>query len=205
MSEENLDLSRRDLLRNIGISVTLTTAGASAVSAQDAGHVHHAVSEEKSRGPYKPKCFNAHEYATLRRLSELIMPADERSKSAVEAGAPEFIDLLASNNEELAHIYTGGIAWLDQEMNRRYSSTFVDAKPEQQTSLLDLIAYRKNESAELGPGIRFFAWVRNMVVDAYFTSKIGMDYLGFQGNGAMAHFSVPAEAVEYALKRSPLG
>ncbi|HWC00621.1 MAG TPA: gluconate 2-dehydrogenase subunit 3 family protein [Bryobacteraceae bacterium] len=204
MSEENLDLSRRELLRNIGISVTLSTAGANVVTAQDAGHVHHAVSEEKARGPYKPKCFNAHEYATLTRLSDLIMPADEHSKSAVEAGAPEFIDVLASNNEELANIYTGGISWLDQEMTRRHQSTFMEAKPEQQTALLDLIAYRKNESPELGPGIRFFAWVRNMVVDAYFTSKIGMDYLGFQGNGAMSHFSVPAEAVEYALKRSPV-
>ncbi|HZT33787.1 MAG TPA: gluconate 2-dehydrogenase subunit 3 family protein [Bryobacteraceae bacterium] len=204
MSDENLDLSRRDALRNLGITLTLTTAGAGVVSAQDAAHVHHLVTQEKTAGPYQPKCFNPHEYATLRRLSELIMPADEHSKSAIEAGAPEFIDLLASRNDELAHIYTGGLAWLDQEIERRHGSTFLAAAPEQQTAMLDLIAYRKNESPELGPGIRFFAWVRNMVVDAYFTSKIGMDYLGFMGNGAMSHFSVPQAAIDYALKRSPL-
>src|SRR5579885_882192 len=194
MSDEHLDLSRRDALRNLGITLTLTTAGAGVVSAQDAAHVHHPVTQEKTAGPYQPKCFNPHEYATLRRLSELIMPA----------GEPEFIDLLASRNDELAHIYTGGLAWLDQEIERRHGSTFLAAAPEQQTAMLDLIAYRKNESPELGPGIRFFAWVRNMVVDAYFTSKIGMDYLGFMGNGAMSHFSVPQAAIDYALKRSPL-
>ncbi len=49
----------------------------------------------------------------------------------------------------------------------------------------------------------FFTWVRNMTVDAFFTSKIGWEYLGYMGNSAMSQFSVPAEAVEYALKRSP--
>jgi hypothetical protein len=207
MSDQSLDVSRRDLLRNIGISLTLTTAGLGVVSAQDAAHVHHAVAGEKAsaQGEYRPKCFTPHEYATLRRLSELIMPAGEASASAIEAGAPEFIDLLASNNSELAHIYTGGMAWLDQAAGRRHGSTFVEANPEQQTALLDLIAYRKNDSPELGPGIEFFVWVRNMVVDAYFTSKIGMDYLGFMGNTAVSHFSVPQEAVDYALKRSPQG
>jgi gluconate 2-dehydrogenase gamma chain len=199
------DISRRDLLRNIGLTLTLAGGGAGVISAQSAEHVHRMVREEKAAGPYQPKCFNAHEYDTLRRLTEMIMPPDEHSRGALEAGAPEFIDLLASGNDELAAIYTGGMAWLEDEMRRRYSTPFVAAKPEQQTAMLDLIAYRKNDSAELGPGIHFFTWVRNMTVDAYFTSKIGWDYLGFMGNSAMSHFSVPEEAVEYALKRSGLG
>ena len=101
-------------------------------------------------------------------------------------------------------MFTGGLAWLDHEMNRRYSASFVDTSPPQQASLLDLIAYRKNDSPELGPGIRFFTWVRNMTVDAFYTSKIGMDDLGFMGNGAMSEFSVPVSAIEYAVKRSGL-
>ena len=81
---------------------------------------------------------------------------------------------------------------------------FAAATPEQQTAMLDLIAYRKNDSPELGPGIRFFTWARNMVVDAFYTSKVGMDDLGFMGNGAMSEFSVPVAAIEYAVKRSGL-
>ena len=201
MSEQLQDVSRRDLLR-----ITLTTFGVSVVTAEAAQHVHNAVNDVKkaAAGPYKPKCFTASEYRTLQRLAELIVPADEKSKGALEAGAPEFIDFLSSQSKELAEIYTGGLAWLDHEMTRRYAVSFVSATSEQQTAMLDLIAYRKNDSPELGPGIRFFTWVRNMTVDAFYTSKIGMDDLGFMGNGAMSEFSVPVPAIEYAVKRSGL-
>src|SRR5438045_635154 len=204
MSDQVEDVSRRDLLRNIG-ALTLTTFGVNVVSAEAAQHVHNAVSDvKKSQGPYKPKCFTASEYKTLQRLADMIIPADEHSPGALAAGAPEFIDFLSSQSHELAEIYTGGFAWLDHEMNRRYSAGFTGATPEQQTAMLDLIAYRKNDSPELGPGIRFFNWVRNMTVDAFYTSKVGMDDLGFMGNGAMAEFSVPLVAIEYAVKRSGL-
>ena len=201
MSEQPQDVSRRDVLR-----ITLTTFGVSVVSAEAAQHVHTAVNEVKktASGPYKPKCFTASEYKTLQRLADLIVPADDRSQGALAAGAPEFIDFLSSQSKELAEIYTGGLAWLDHEMVKRYEAPFVTATPEQQTAILDLIAYRKNDSPELGPGIRFFTWVRNMTVDAFYTSKVGMDDLGFMGNGAMSEFSVPVAAIEYAVKRSGL-
>jgi hypothetical protein len=206
MSDQDIDLSRRTLLRTIGASLVLGGGGADLLSAQDAAHVHHAVADVRAQGEYKPKVFTPHEYATLRRLAELIIPPDDHSKGALEAGAPEFIDLLSSNNAELAAIYTGGMAWLDAQMNTRYGKHFVDAEPAQQTAMLDLIAYRKNqtEHPELGPGIVFFDWARKMVVDAYYTSKVGMDDLGFQGNGVLSSFSVPQEAIDYALKRSGL-
>ena len=206
MSDRDNEVSRRALLRAIGASLTLSAGGLEVLSAQDAAHVHQIVGDDRAKGPYKPKCFTAHEYGTLRRLAELIVPPDEHAKGALDAGAPEFIDLLASGNAELASIYTGGLGWLDEQMKHRYAAAFLDAQPAQQTAMLDLIAYRKNESAhpELGPGIRFFNWVRNMVVDAYYTSKVGMDDLGFMGNGVVATFSVPEEAIQYALKRSPV-
>src|SRR5712692_2203097 len=201
MSDQMQDVSRRDLLR-----ITLTTFGVSVVTAEAAQHVHNAVNDVKktAQGPYKPKRFTASEYKTLQRLADLIVPADEKSQGALAAGAPEFIDFLSSQSKELAEIYTGGFAWLDHEMMKRYAASFVAATPEQQAALLDLIAYRKNDSPELGPGIRFFTWVRNMTVDAFYTSKIGMDDLGFMGNGAMSEFSVPVAAIEYAVKRSGL-
>ncbi len=199
MSEQIQDLSRRDLLR-----VTLTTFGVSVVSAEAAQHVHQAVAEVKKTGPYNPQFFNTQEYRTLSKLADLIIPADEHSPGALAGGAPEFIDFLCSQSPDLAAIYTGGLAWLDHEMNKRYGANFPAAKPEQQTAMLDLIAYRKNNSPELGPGIQFFVWARNMTVDAFYTSKAGMDDLGYMGNSAMSEFHVPAEAIDYAVKRSGL-
>jgi len=200
MSEQIQDVSRRDLLR-----ISLTTLGVSVVNAEAAQHVHQVVADVKKNGAYKPKFFNEHEYQTLEKLADLIIPADEHSPGALAGGAPEFIDFLSSQSPELAEIYTGGLAWLDHQMNKIYSATFIAAAPEQQTAMLDLIAYRKTTTPELAPGIVFFNWVRNMTVDAFYTSKAGMDDLGYMGNGAMSEFHVPAEAIEYALKRSGLG
>jgi len=194
------DVSRRDLLKNIALSATL-----GGLSLEAAQHVHGLASQEKAAsGAYKPKGLNAHEFGTLQKLADFVIPSDERSPGASASGAPEFIDLLASQNPQMLEIYTGGIAWLDYTMQRRYSSDFVSAKPEQQTALLDLIAYRNNESPELGPGIHFFEWARRMVVDAYYTSPIGIKEVGYMGNTAVSKFEVPQEAVEYALKRSPV-
>ena len=200
MSNQPTEVSRRDLLRGIALSVTL-----GGMQVADAQHVHQMAAAEKlTTGAYKPKALNAHEYATLQKLADLIVPADEHSPGAVESGAAEFIDLLASQNPELAAIYTGGIGWLDREMERRYKTNFWNARPDQQTAMLDLIAYRKNESPELGPGIRFFDWARMMVVDAFYTSPAGVKDLGYMGNTAVQKFEVPQNAIDYALKRSPV-
>jgi gluconate 2-dehydrogenase gamma chain len=193
-----MNTTRRDLLIAFGATGLLTPALAQ--------HVHQAVTEVKSLDPgaaYQPKFLNAHEYQTLRRLSDLIIPADEHSKGALDAGAAEFIDFLCSRNEKMAQIYTGGLAWMDHAMQRHHQAKFIDAKPEEQTALLDLIAFRKNETPELFAGVRFFDWCRKMVMDAYYTSPVGINDIGFMGNQVLGSFSVPQEAVDYAIKRSP--
>jgi gluconate 2-dehydrogenase gamma chain len=194
------EFTRRDLVK-IALAVTATGS----INLASAQHVHQAAADNKAAngGVYKPKLFNAHEYATLQRLAELIVPADEVSPSALESGGCEFIDLLSSNNAELAAIYTGGFAWLDREMLRRHGANFVNAKPAERTAMLDLIAYRKN-AAEVGPGVKFFDWARMMVVDAFYTSKAGIKDVGYMGNKGMSKFEIPQEAIDYALKRSPV-
>jgi hypothetical protein len=204
MSDSNV--SRRDLLKTLGSSMILTTAGVGVLPPVLAQHVHSAVMDIKSLDGgvnYQPKYLNKHEFAAMRRLSDIIVPADRRSKGAIDAGAAEYIDFLCSRSQEFADIFTGGLGWLDEAMQKRYQSAFLDAKPDQQTAMLDLIAYRKNQSPELGPGISFFHWARNVVVDAYYTSPVGIAELGYVGNTGMSQFSVPKEALEYALKRSP--
>jgi gluconate 2-dehydrogenase gamma chain len=194
------EISRRDLLQNIALSVTL-----GGMSLEAAQHVHNVAAAEKTAtGIYKPKALTVHEYKTLEKLADFIIPSDDKSPGAVASGACEWIDLLASQNPKLLAIYTGGIAWLDRDMQRRYSNDFLTAKTDQQTAVLDIISYRKNESAETGPGISFFDWARRMVVDAYYTSPIGIKDVGYLGNTAVSKFEVPQEAIDYALKRSPV-
>lgn len=202
MSNHNSpDVSRRQVLRNIAASVTL-----GGMSLEAAQHVHNQAAEQKKKtaGVYKPKLFNAHEFQTVGRLAELIIPADDVSPSAVEAGAPEFIDLIASHNEDLATITLGGVAWLDRQMHGRHGKDFVECNPEQQIAMLDVIAYRKNSNPATATGIRFFDWMRRLAADAFYTSPIGVKDVGYMGNKGMTTFQVPAAAIDYALKRSGL-
>src|SRR5258708_5638698 len=153
--------TRRDVLIAFGATGALTPLLAQ--------HVHQAVGEVKSLDPgpnYKPKYLTAHEYATLRKLSDFIIPVDEHSKGALDAGAAEFIDYLCAVNDRMANSFTGGLAWIDDEMQRRFSSTFLGATREEQTKLLDEISYRKDKTESDVIGVTFFAWSRGMMIDA---------------------------------------
>ena len=130
-------------------------------------------------------------------LCEIIVPG------ATKGGAAEFVDLLSSQNPQMAAIYTGGIGWLDETMKRHYLADFLTAKAEQRTELLDKIAFRENRTEELSPGIHFFDWARRMTVDAYYTSVAGIKEFGYMGNRALREFKIPQEAIDYAVKRSP--
>jgi gluconate 2-dehydrogenase gamma chain len=192
---------RRTLLQ----SVAAVAAGVGRMSAQDASHVHQhtAQAASKTGGAYQPHLLTAHEYKTVRQLADLIIPPDTGEPGGAGAGAAEFIDLLAANNEKLKDVWLSGLGWLDHEARRRGGPSFVDAAPEVRKQILDEISFRKNSTPELAPGIRFFEWARRMVVDAYFTSTAGVKALGFQGNTGMAEFKVPRESLDYALARSP--
>jgi gluconate 2-dehydrogenase gamma chain len=190
--------TRRDVLIAFGVTGVVTPLLAQ--------HVHEAVSEVKSLDPgpnYRPKFLTAHEYATLRKLSDFIIPADDHSKGAIDAGAAEFIDFLCSRNEKMAETYTGGLGWIDEATKHRYQQTFISASREQQVALLDEISYRKNQSPANAAGVKFFSWCRGMVIDAFYTSPVGMADIGFIGNTVLSSFSVPDDVLQYALKRSP--
>jgi len=185
-----LEFSRRDVLVQIGAGIGMAAASESALSAQQAS----------ATAAYAPKALTAHEYATMESLSEWIIPG------ARAAGATKFIDFLCDATDEMKIIFTGGLGWLDDAMRRRTDGKdFVSASQDQQKAMLDLIAFRESarDSPELGPGVQFFNWARRLVVDAYYTSPAGIKEVGYIGNTAMAKFSVPQEAVDYALKRSP--
>jgi gluconate 2-dehydrogenase subunit 3-like protein len=194
------DTSRRELFRIIGSSLVLTAAGSGVLSPALAQHVHAEIAAVKSLsgGPnYVPKKFTPHNFLTLKKLGDIIIPG------ASDAGAAEFIDFLSSHNDELAAIFNGGFGWLDNYMQKTYGADFLNAAAAQQTELLDKLAYAKNRTPETAHGVHFWTWTRNMVVDAYYTSPAGVKDLGYMGNGAMKVFSVPQEAVDYAIKRSP--
>ena len=101
-------------------------------------------------------------------------------------------------------IYKDGLAWLDAAIKQRGGTDFLSATLTDQAALLDLIAYRRNQSPELAAGIEFFTWVRRMTVDAFYTSEIGIRDIDYRGNSGMTTYPSPTEAIAYALKRADL-
>jgi hypothetical protein len=194
------DISRRDVLRRIGLAL-MASGALDRVSAQEV----HQMAAGAQAGPYAPKALSEAAYRTLERLTDLIIPVENGKPGAVAAGAAAWIDMLASENAQLKEIYTNGLAWLDEAMKARGGFDFVSAPPADQTALLDLIAYRRNASPALDPGIQFFTWARRMTVDAFYTSEIGIADIDYQGNRPQATYPAPTEAIAYALKRSGLG
>src|SRR5262245_27301777 len=128
------DITRRDVLRRLGLTL-MATGVLDRVSAQEVHHLALAAQSE-SGGSYSPKALNDHEYRTLVRGTDLIIPVENGKPGAVAAGAAAWIDMLASENAQLKGIYTKGLAWLDGTMNKRGAEDFVRATVEQQTALL---------------------------------------------------------------------
>jgi len=185
-------ITRRDILKTL----VLGAAGGSVLQViplQAAQHVHHLVAQEKARNPtgkYHPKYFSAHQYATLTSLCDAIIPADERSAGAVQAGAPEFIDLLTSENKDYQLRLSGGMMWLDGLCADRFANAFLACSPAQQKDVLELIAYRKNadQDPSLSQGIEFFAFLRRLTSDGFYTSEIGIKDLQYIGNTFVREF-----------------
>lgn len=188
--------SRRSMLVQIATSAAILGT----VSEAEAQHVHHEAAPAAAKpAAYKAKAFTPAEEKNLRVLLELACPG-----AASKGGAFEFIDLLSSNNDELKAIFTGGLAWVDNDCEKRFGNAngFAALKPEEQTKFLDLIAYRENfaQDSTLGPGIKFFDWARRMAVDAYYTSPAGIKELGYKGNKGMSEFKVPKASMDYAMR-----
>lgn len=184
-------ISRRDILKSL--TVTAVTGSVLRVLPLEAAeYAHRMVKAEKAaeNNVYTPKFFSAHAYKTLQNLCQAIIPSDGDAKGAIEAGTPEFIDLLASENKEYQLLLGGGLMWLDSTCGDRYGKVYLDCNGEQQKEILDLIAYRKNfkKDPSLGQGIEFFAFLRKLTADGFFTSEIGIGYLGYIGNTYVSDF-----------------
>ncbi len=185
-------ISRRDILRNLAVGV----AGGSVlhvIPAEAAALAHQMVHKEKAATPtgkYVPKFFPETQFTTLLFLCDAIIPKDEKSGGAIEAGAPEFIDLLTSENPEYQIKLGGGLAWLDNTCTDRYQQNFMACTAAQKKEVLDLIAFRKNAKADptLTHGVAFFAFLRDLTCDGFYTSKIGIEDLGYVGNTALREF-----------------
>jgi gluconate 2-dehydrogenase gamma chain len=194
-TESESAVSRREIFNILGaVPAAAAIAGSSAADAQTPEGHHHstAAAQSSEKGPYQRQTFNDQQWRTVRVLCDLIVPADDRSGSAVNAGVPEFLDDWIAfrtdqdgNQDFQAEIF-GGLMWLDRESNRLFQKEFADASADQQKQILNRIAYLQKAANEDQIWAHFFSQFRKLTVGGFFSSKTGVADLPYLGNKVVA-------------------
>lgn len=147
------------------------------------------------------KFFDDHEMKTIGILADIIIPKDEVSGSATDAGVPAFIEFIAKDQPRYQTPLRGGIKWLDMQSLKRYNSDFAALKQEQQIEIVDEIAFPEKAKPELQQGVAFFNTMRDLTACGFFTSEIGIKDLGYVGNRPNQWDGVPEDVLaQYGLK-----
>jgi hypothetical protein len=152
------------------------------------GHIGNAALQIKP-ATYRPQFFTLAEYAVVERLAEIIVPSDA-TPGAKEAGVAEFIDFMIASDPEVQYPFRMGLAWLNAHSERTAGKRFIELTSEQQTSLLDPLAYKGKARPGEEDGQKFFSLVREYTVTGFYTSEIGFKELD---NPALEFYSESPE------------
>ncbi len=139
---------------------------------------------EKARDAklFAEQFFNKHEMKTISVLVDIIIPRDAKSGSATDAGVPDFIEFMAKDQPELQTPLRGGLTWMDNMMKRRHERDFISCTEAQRIALVEEIAYPERKKSGMSQGIAFFSLMRNLTASGFWSSKIGIEDIGYMGN-----------------------
>lgn len=147
--------------------------------------------------------FSTHELSTITVLADIIIPKDEISGSASEAGVPAFIEFIVKDMPQHQTPMRGGLKWLDLECFERYEKAFKDCDTKQQLEIVDAIAYPEKAKPEMKQGVAFFNLMRNLTATGFYTSEIGVKDVGYAGNRPNQWNGVPDDVLkQYGLSYS---
>jgi len=146
----------------------------------------------------KEKYFTDLEMATITVLADIIIPKDEISGSASDAGVPAFIEFIVKDMPNHQVPMRGGLRWLDMQCIKKYGQSFTGCTHEQQIAMVELIAYpeKAKNNKDLSPGVAFFSLMRNLTASGFYTSEIGVKDIGYSGNKPTQWNGVPDEVLK---------
>jgi hypothetical protein len=173
---EDRGLRRRDALAMLAGGIAAAIAWTPAEAEQAATRARQAAR------PFKPAFFTPHEDATVRVLVDLVIPRDDRSGSAADAGVPEFMDFMMVDQPRRQTAMRGGLALIDLLSEERFDRRFLDASDAQRRALLDEIAYTTNDDPAQTHAIAFFSSFRDLTASGFWTTKMGVEDLQYTGN-----------------------
>lgn len=155
-------------------AIALLAAGVLPARLAKAQHELHQIAV--SPGTYVPKFFEPADYAVIDQTAEMILPADDHSPGAHAARVADYIDLV------VAHSSTEAQA-LWRERLKAFRSV---------PNAMDPVVFAKLASkgdAPSTPAEHFFADMRHMTIEGYYTSQLGLIHeLGYQGGHVRGSF-----------------
>jgi hypothetical protein len=154
--------------------LTLLAAGVVPARLLEAQHELHQIAA--SPGKYVPHFFQPSEYALIDHVAEMILPADEYSSGAHAARVADYVDLVVTNSSAQTQA-----AW--RERLTAFQSMPNVTDPEE---FARLAAKAADPST---PAEHFFADMRHITLEGYYTSEIGLvRELGYEGGQVRGSF-----------------
>lgn len=170
-------LERREVLRVLALAAAASEFPGFSRWAIACGH---GGAERPKPDHYTPQFFAAHEYATIEKLCDMILPSDE-SPGAADAGVSEFVDFMVASDPGVQYRFRYGLTWLDMRADQLHKSRFLDLSAEEQQGLMDHLAYKAKFRAGDEEGQDFFNLVREYTMMGFYTSKAGLEELDYPG------------------------
>ena len=185
---------RRDVLK----AMALAPVAAIAWTRQDVERAAEHVAALEPQAT--PKFFTAQEWRAVHVLVDDIIPKDARSGSATDARVPEFMDfILGERSAAQQKAMRDGLAWLDQESQKRFSKAYADAAQADRNRLLDDIAWPAKAPEALRANANWFNTIRDLTAAGFFSSRVGYRDLGYAGNVAVARWMGSSPAIQQKL------
>ncbi len=149
--------------------------------------------------------FTPEELKTIQVLCDIIIPADEVSGSASQAGVPAFIEFMAKDQPSYQTPLRGGIKWIDNFSTKKFGKSFAQLSNKQQIEIVELIAYPQEATPEVSQGVAFFSRMRDLTISGFYTTPMGFQDVGYMGNQPNNWDGVPQEVLDkYQLSYDPL-
>lgn len=200
-------MDRRDSLKTllIGSVAGGAVSGTLLVSCQTEEAVKEAFTEGIGRTPFERKrdadlkaeeFLTAAELGVVATLCDIILPATDTAGSATEADVPDFIHFIAKDIPDLKIPIRGGVAWINNESLTRFGKGFNDITETQRIEIVDDIAYPEKASDDMKVGVNFFNRMRDLTMTGYYTTKMGLDDLGYVGNRPNVWDGVPQDVLD---------
>jgi len=192
-------ISRRPALQLLG---SAPAAAAMAWTPAEAERAHEHAQQSRrdaaTRGlPYTPRFFTEHEYATVGVLVDLIIPKDDRSGSATDAGVPEFMDFMMIDDPRRQTAMRGGLALVDHLCEERFNRRFRECGDAERRQVLDDIAFPARAPQSLSQAVTFFSSFRDLTASGFWTTRMGVDDLQYRGNTFVREWNgCPTEALD---------